>query len=199
MSIISVVLLFIASIGASIAAGSIFGSSVYSTSSKARSAHSYLTAAAVLGWSSIAILIIILLVAAWSGVFTTVTIPESWSTAGILTRQDLATAMLERKQLSEGHGAQILVLIFLIIIAIITFIIGILAAIAAGEIAAIAGGDSRSRNAYTWSVVAAVGGIGGIVAMFIAVLVYMSLRSTMAKEVQTLNAEIAAAKAAGVQ
>lgn len=194
MAVVSVILLFIASIGASIASSNIFRSSTYAVNSKARSAQSYLTGAWLAGWFSLAVLIIILIVAAWSGVLTNLTIPASWSTTGIVTQADLSKAIVERSQLSSAHTAQILVLIFLIIIAIITFIVGILAAIAAGDIASIPVQDGKSRTAYTWSLVAAIAGIGGIVAMVITVLFFAALRSQRDIMATQLAGEIAAAK-----
>lgn len=188
MAILATVLLFAASLTATIGATDAFASSFYNSDARVRSAHQYLTIAAALGWSSVVVLVVILIVAAVAGGFSTVEISDALLTKDNPTKADLIAAYRGEKELSAGHTTQIIVLIILIIIAIIAFIVGILAAVAAVQLGEMRQQDDKSRSAYTNAIIAALAGIGGIGIMIIAVIAYIGIRSARAKQLAELEA-----------
>jgi len=182
MAIIAVILLFIASITATIGAGDAYSSSLYNKEAGIRTAHQYLTIAAVLGWIAVAILIIVLIIAAVNGAFNTVELSESFLQNPSPSKDDLIAAYREEKQLAAGNTTRIFVLIVLIIISLITLVVGILAAIAATDLGGIAQKDAKASSAYTMAVIAAISGIGGIGIMIVAVIAYLAIKSYRDKE-----------------
>ena len=187
MTIFAAILLFVASLMASISATDAFNSTLYNNDARIRSAHQYLTIAAALGWSALVVLIVVLIVAAVSGGFTTVEVSEALLVKNNPTRGDLIAAYRGEKELSAGHTTQIIVLIILIIVAIIAFIVGVLATIGAIQLSEMTQQDDKSRVAYTYAIIAAASGIGGIGIMMIAIIVYIGIRSARAKQLAELE------------
>jgi flagellar biosynthesis protein FlhB len=187
MAIIAALLLFIASLTATLGASDAFSSTFYNSDPNIRSAHQYLTIAAALGWSSLVVLIVILIVAAVAGGFTTTEVSEALLTKETPTKADLLAAYRGEKELSAGYTTQIIVLIILIIIAIITLIVGILAIVAAVEIGSMKQKDTKASAAYTEAIIAAVSGVGGIGIMIIAVISYMGIRSAREKKLKEIE------------
>lgn len=187
MVIIAAILLFVSSLTATLGAANAYSSSFYNSSSKIRSAHQYLTISAAMGWSALAVLIIILIVAAVAGGFSTVEVSEILLTKTNPTKEDLVVAYKGEKELSSGHITQIVVLIILIIIAIITLIVGILSAVAAFQLAGVINRDSKSQSAYVQAIISAVSGIGGIGIMIVAVIAYVSIRSARNKKLKDIE------------
>lgn len=188
MAILATILLFVASLTATIGAIDAFGSTYYNSDGRVRSAHQYLTIAAALGWSSVVVLVVILIVAAVAGGFSSVEVSDALLTKDSPTKADLIAAYRGEKELSAGHTTQIIVLIVLIIIAIIAFIVGILAAIAAVQLGEMKQQDTKSRSAYTNAIIAAIAGIAGIGIMIVAVIAYIGIRSSRAKQLAELEA-----------
>lgn len=188
MAIIAAILLLIASLTATFGAEDIFSSSLYNTSSNARSAHQYLTIAAALGWSALVVLIVILIVGAIAGGFTTLEISDALLYKANPTRNDLMAAYRGEKELSAGQTTQIIVLVILIIVAIVTLAVGILAAAAAVQISSMKTQDNASNAAYTQSIIAAVSGIGGIGILIVAIIAYIWIRSAREKQLMDLEA-----------
>jgi len=188
MVIFACILLLIASVAATIGAADAFGSSLYNTDPRIRSAHQYLTVAAALGWSSLVVLIVILIVAAAAGGFSTVEVSDALLNKASPSSADLVAAYRGEKELSSGHTTQIIVLIVLIIVAIITLIVGILAIAAAVQLGDMKQKDAKSTSAYTESIIAAVAGFGGIAIMIIAVITYAAIRSARAQKLAELEA-----------
>lgn len=187
MAILACILLLIASITASIGAADAFSSGTYDNSSGTRSGHQYLTIAAALGWSALVTLIVILIIAAVAGGFSTTEVSQALLTKTNPTKADLLAAYKGEKELSGGHVTQLIVLVILIIVAIITFIIGVLAVVAAVQLGGVNPRDPKASNAYTMAIITAVAGVGGIAIMIIAVVAYIGVRR--AREVQLKETE----------
>lgn len=190
LSIIAVLLLFVASLSATIAAADAFGSTLYNTQSSVRSAHQNLTIAAALGWSAVVVLIIILVVAAVAGGFSTTEITEAITSKENLTRAELLALYRGEKELSSGQTTQIIVIVVLIIIAIITFIVGILAVLGAIQLGGLPKQDDKSSSAYTASIVASITGVGGIAIMIIAIILYFAVKSARDKQLVAIDAAV---------
>jgi hypothetical protein len=200
MAIIAIILLIIASVTASITAADVFGSPLYNTELQIRAAHQYATIAAILGWSSVAVLLLVFIVAAFTGGFTTTEVSEALLSKDNLNKADIITLYTEEKELSTGQITRVIVLVVLIIVAIITFIVGVLAAIAAGYIGSAPVKDAQISSAYTYAIISAVSGIAGIIFMIIAIITYAAIRSvraTQLKEVQERERKAQIAVAAG--
>lgn len=182
MAVIAAILLFTASLTATIAAADAFGTPLYNTDAAVRSAHQYLTIAASLGWSALVVLVVILIVAAAAGGFATVQVSDATLLKQNPTQTEIATVYRAEKELAAGRTTQIIVLVILIIVAIVTFIVGILAAIGAVHLGELGTQDNKTRSAYTMAIVAAVSGVGGIGIMMVAVIAYVAIRSSREEE-----------------
>lgn len=195
MSIIAGLLLLIVSLTASIGAANISKSTFYNADQRVRSAHQYLIITAALGWSSLAVLVIILIVAAIAGGFTRVEVSEALLTKSSPDKSDLLQAYRGQKELSSGHTTQIVVLVVLIALTIITFALAVLTVLAAIQIGGMRRRDSRANTAYTLAIIAAVAGVGSIAIMIIAVIAYMSVRSAREKQLKETADFVARAEA----
>lgn len=191
MAIIAGLLLLIASIAASVGAGDASASGTYNASSKTRSAQKYLIIAAALGWSALVTLIVILVVAAVAGGFSTAEVSEALLTKTNPTKGDLMAAYKGEKALSAGHTTQIIVLIILIMVAIVTFVVGILAIIAAVQLAGVPQKDPKASSAYIAAIIAAISGVGGIAIMIVAVITYVGIRKAREKQLKETEAFVA--------
>jgi len=187
MIIIAALLLFVASLTATLGASESFSSSFYNTDPNIRSAHQYLTIAAALGWSALVVLIVILIVAAIAGEFTSAEISEALLTKESPSKADLLAAYRGEKELSAGNTTQIIVFAILIIIALVTLVVGILAIVAVVLIGAMKQKDNHASSAYTNSIIAASTGVGDILIMIIAIITYSAIRAARAKQLKDLE------------
>jgi len=188
MAVIACILLFIASLSATISAADAYASNQYAIDAKIRGAHQYLAIAAALGWSALAVLIVILIVAVVAGAFKESEVSEAVLTKQEVTKSDLIASYKAEKELESGNTAQIVVLIILIMVAIITFIVGILATIAAVDLGGVITRDDKVENAYTFAVVSAVSGVGGIGIILVAVAAYIGVRAAKAAKIREIEA-----------
>lgn len=191
MAVIACLLLLVASIAATVGAADAFGSGTYNTNSKTIAAHQYLTIAAAMGWSALVTLIIILIVAAVAGGFSTSEVSEALLTKNNPTKADLLAAYKGEKELSAGHTTQIIVLIILIVVAVVTLIVGILAVLGAIQLGGVSPKDSKSSAAYTASIISAIAGVGGIAIMIVAIISYFGIRSAREKQLKDTEAFVA--------
>ena len=187
MILFSAIALLIAFISSTIAAADLKGSPSYSTNQNIKDAYTDFTIAAILGGSSLAILIVIMIVAAFTGGFNAATISDELLNTDFITPSDLESAYKAEAELSAGHTTQIIIIGFLIIIGIITLIIGIFAIIGSIILANLSNGDSKTNSAYTAGVVASVAGVGGIGLMIVAIITYIVIRNNRTKMLDELD------------
>ena len=187
MILFSAIALLIAFISSTIAAADLKGSPSYSTNSNIRDAYRNFTIAAILGGSCLAILIVIMIVAAFAGGFNAVTISDELLNTDFITTSDLETAYKAEAELSSGHTTQIIIIVFLIIIGIITFIIGIFAIMGSVILANLSNADSKTNSSYTAGVVASVAGVGGIGLMIVAIITYIVISNNRTKMLDELD------------
>lgn len=186
MVVLAAILLMVASVTASIGAADAFSSTTNDT--KIRSAHQFLTIAAALGWSSLLVLIVILIVGVVAGGFSTKEVSTALLTKTNPTKEDLMAAYKGEKDLEKGHMTQIILLIVMIIIAIIAFVVGILAVIACVQIAGVPNRDSKANNAYTMSIITSIAGVGGVGLLIVAIISYFAIRKVRAKQLKDTEA-----------
>lgn len=199
MAVIACILLIVSSLAATYGASEAFGSSLYNKYSQVRSAHQYLTIAAVLGWSSFAVLVVVLIVGAIASGFTLTEIGDRLLTNQSPTKADLLAVYKAEKELSAGSTTQIIILVILIIISLITLVVGILSIVAAIDLGGLPEQDSKSQTAYTASVVAAVAGFGGIAIMIVATIAYIAIKNARENTLKRLEEyEMKAEKLLGV-
>jgi hypothetical protein len=188
MVVIAVILLIIASILSTKAAIDIFSFSGYPTDSFLKSAHQTLIISSVIGWISIVILTILLIVSYTLGAFTLVEVVSLLNKKGSLTTDDLLKVHQGEKKLSSALTAGTILLVVMSLISVVVLFVCILCAIAATSI-------NRSpnisqpvvKNAYTAAVIAAVLGMGVIFSIVIALVIYFSLRKDNEKEEKSLE------------
>lgn len=186
--IIAALLLLTASITATLAANNAFSSARYNSDNTVRSAHQNLVFSAALGWSALAILIVILIVAVVAGGFSNIDISDAFLNNTSPTKEDLVNAYRGQKELSAGHTTQIVVLVVLILLCIVTIIVGILAAVAASQLSGVRNRDDKIDTAYSEAIAAAVSGIAGIALMIFATLSYAWIRAARANKLKQLEA-----------
>lgn len=187
MTIIAGLLLLIASITSTMAAANIMKSNSYASNQKAKNAYQYLVIAAVLGWSSLVTLIVILIVAVIAGGFTTTQLSTEFINNPNPNKVDLVEGFKVKKSLESGGTTQIIIIIIFIALAILTLIIGILSVMSAVQIGGIPNRDSFASSAYTETIITAIATIAGIAMLIIAIIAFFGIRA--AKQQQYKEAE----------
>lgn len=164
ITIISIIVLLVSSITAAISANDAYNSGLYGKNSQVTDAHKYLVISSILGFSSLATLIVILITA---------------YVAGDFTYKDIS----KKNNFSFTRG---LIIAILIIVCIITFIVGILSAIAASDLSKVPRTD-QINSAYMNSVVSSVFGIAGIAFVVIGLVTYILVSSKTNKKIKTTS------------
>jgi hypothetical protein len=204
MAIIACILILVASITASIGATDAFNSSYNGTNAsgvivadpKISTAAQYLTVAAALGWTSLVLLVVILIIGAVAGAFPKVEISRDMLQMNILTKDDLMVAYRGERELTGGQTMEIVILVVLIMIAIILLAIVILGAIAATDINNMKARDGLADSAYTMAIVTAATAAVALIALIVAIVAYFYIRSNRLKESIRLDALIKRSEAA---
>lgn len=186
MTVIAVILLLLVGIFATIGASRAINSGQYNASDAVRSAHQYLTIAAVIGWAGFAVLIVILIVSAVAGGFSRAEVKDALLYKGRPTEADLLTAYSGQKNLESGQTVQTIVIIVLFLIVAATLGAGILSVIAAIQLAG-ATQDGDIQFAYVMAIAASVAGVGGTAILIIAILTYFGVKSARDKQVNDLK------------
>ena len=187
MIIFAAILLFTVSLTSTVGAADIIESSLYNIDTKARSAHRYLVIAAALGWFSLIVLIIIIIIAMFAGAFTMVEVSETLLTAPNPTRNDLLAVYQVDKEISGGYTTRLMLLIVFVMITIVTFVIAVLAVVAAIDISSIGQLDGKAGSARTASIIASISGMVSFIFMVIAVITYSNVRSGYTQQVKDLG------------
>jgi hypothetical protein len=187
MVIMAAIALFIVSLTSSIGASDIFNSSFYNTDAKARSAHQYLVIAAALGWSSLIILVIVMIIAGFTGGFTNVTVSPILLTAPNPTKEDLVAVYQVDKEILGGYTTQLMVLLVLILLSIMTIVITILDVVAAADITNMRQRDDKANAAHTTAIIASIAGVASVIFMVGAAITYAGIRSEYAEQLKEIN------------
>lgn len=184
MIILAAIALFIVSLTSTIGASDIFSSIFYNVDPKARSAHQYLVIAAALGWSSLIVLIIIMIIATLTGAFNNVTVSPMLLTAPNPTKEDLLAVYQVDKEISGGYSKQLMVFIVLIMISIVSLIISILTIVAAVDITNMRQRDDKANSAHTVVIIGSISGIVAMIFIVVATIVYSNIRATYAQQLK---------------
>lgn len=187
MAFLAAILLLLSSLAATAGAVYAYESGNYNNYVQIRSAHQYLTIAAVLGWASLVVLVTVLIVGYYAGGFTTEEVSNAILDKNNLTPDDLVALYRGDQKLSSVGPMQIILLTVLVIIVIITFIIGVLSTIAAVQLGGVPVNDSNVSSAYGASIVAAVAGVGGIILMIVAIVAYIAIRAARAEQLAKIE------------
>lgn len=188
MTIFAIILLLTATLSATIGAAEAYNSVYYTTNSSIRSAFNLLVITLIIGWSSLAVLIVALTVAAVAGGFTKEEVTGYlMAKTDNFTTDDLLKIYKDEQTISGTQATQIIVLVILIIVTIITFIMGVLAATAGIQLGTVVNRDGNSESAYFAAIVAAVAGVGGVILMIVAVLSYVGIRKARAEQLKKLD------------
>jgi len=199
MAIIAFLLLLTASIASSVGASTTIGSKYYTTDINIQNANKYLTIATALGWSSVVLLAIILIMGFATGAFNTGDFTAALADKSLITTREMNMIEQDSKNLRRGNTIQVIVIIVFIIVAIITFVVGIFSALAATALTKVTTRDTNFNTMYWSSVAAAIAGIGGILMIIIITILYTILRNTRhrnAAKLKTLENKLAINSAA---
>lgn len=175
MIIIVCLLLLAASIASSISANDSFNSTFYNTDPRIRSAYQYLIIASGLGWATLIVLILLVIIAAVAGGFSTIEVSDDLLSNCNPTKADLLAAYAGEKSLSSGYTTQIIVLIILIILALVILTMAILTVIAAVQLGDMKQKDNNANNAYITSSIAAGINSVNVILMIIAIIAYINI------------------------
>lgn len=187
LSILAGILLIVTSLFVTLAAINIFSSSSYQGSTTAQNAHRLLTIAASLGWSSLAVLIVVIIAAVAGGGFSVSEVSDSLLSKDRLSREDLLLAYKGEKKLSSGNTMSIIVLIVLIILTIVSILVGVLAAWAAIELGQLSTPDDPAKTAYSQAIIGAVASLGVIGLFIVATIVYFGIRNIRSEKLKDLQ------------
>jgi amino acid transporter len=183
-----VIALIVISIFAAAAAVNLTKSAIYNVDPNAKAAHSSLTIAAALGWVSVVVLIIVLVIGFFAGGFTSTEISDAILQKSRPTATEGAAAGMQATELSSGNGARTVVLMFLILISIVTLIVGGLGVNGAIKTNHIATKDDPAKAAYVQSIVVAVTGIGTVGLLIVALFSWIGIRTARAERIDELKA-----------
>lgn len=180
MTILICLLLIGASIAATVGADFAFNSTFFNTDPRINSAYQYLIVSSGLGWSTLIVLILVLIIAAIAGGFTTLEVSDDILNLCNPTKADLLSAYRGEKDLSSGYTTQIVVLVVLIILALIVLTMAILTIIASVQIADMKQRDANANNAYISAGVAAGLSTVVLIMMIVAIIAYIYMREERA-------------------
>ena len=183
-----VIALIVVSVFAAIGASNLAKSASYLTDPHAKSAHQSLTIAAALGWVSVVVLVVVLIMGFFVGGFTASEISDAILQKRHPSSTEVAAAAKSQMQLESGRSAQVVVLILLILVSIVTFVIGALGVHAAIQANDIALKDDVAKSAYIQSIIVAVVGIGTIGILIVALVSWISIRAARADTIAKLEA-----------
>jgi amino acid transporter len=166
-------------------------STQYNSNSNVRSGHQNLTIAGALAWTSIAVLLVIVIVAVVAGGFSTVEISDALLSKDNLSKNDVFNLYKSEAELSSGKTTQLVVLITMILVAIVTFIVGIMSVLAAIDLGNVKTPDDKAKSAYSDAVIASVAGVGSIGLMIVAVIAYVGVRAARQNQLAKVATAVA--------
>lgn len=186
--LVSIILLTV-SITSAIGTVKAHQSSAYpAPNSKMKNAHTYLLIATCLGWSSIAIMLVVIIVGLTTHLFYSPPVSDVISKKTTPTKEDLKKVLDEINQLSSSRTIQWALLFALIVVTIFTIIMGIMAVIASIEIGGITVPlDSYAKQARTMAVITAVISLVCIFFLVVSLVVYIMVRKSREKELEKLE------------
>lgn len=186
MIVMVCILLLTASISSVI--GAVNSSKSANLSVNVQNGHRMLVIASILGFVTLTILVVILLVVAVEGGFSLTEVSETLLAKTNPTKDDLIRAYKGEKKLSGVHTTQIILLVVLVLVTILTLVVGILSIIAAVQFAGVQNRDSYLKTAYITAIISSVCCVGGIGLIIVAIIAYLgikNLRDKQLKEAQT--------------
>lgn len=191
IAMIIIILLIVVSIFATKGAIDIFSSPNYSSDVNLKSAHRNLTIASVMGWISLALLLVIFFTAFALGAFTILDLVNIVGEKANPSKDDILKAIKSESGLSSAHTAGIILLVFMTFIGLIILVSGILCASAAVSISKSVNISQGSvKSGYNSSVIAACISIILVVMIVFAMITYVFIKNTILEqktEVETLK------------
>ena len=194
--IIMAVVTFLALVGGSIAsafsASNIFESTVFNNDKQARDAHSNLTISAALGFSGIAVLLLIAIIAAFTEGFSVKEFSQEFFENMSPSQLDLEKAEAGQRNIAAGQSGRLITMFIWIGITILIIACAILASIGTSQIGNLTTQDDRSRSAYgsgiTASVLLWISAVSSIGAL-IFYIILRNYRTAQLKELKEYNAQ----------
>lgn len=188
LSIIIIIMMISTSVINTIGSTNTYGSTLYNQISNVRVAHQWLTISAILGFVSVAVFIIILLIAIYADGLNVGTV-ESYITEpqGNISISQLSQAYNEELMLTVAGTTQNIVLIVLAILLIVMFIIGIMNILAATQLGTTNQTDDSVTYAYNLSIAGSVIYAMLVILMLIVVFLYVGIIHTRQGNLELLE------------
>lgn len=189
MFVIAVLLLVVITFASTVAASDLTKSTYYNgpTGGPLRNAHKYLTIAAVIGWSALAVMVIIFGVAWYAGALTLPVITPAFLNNAAPSEADIVKAHETQQKIEGVTTTGVVLIIVLISLAIVIFVAAVLCVIAAADIAKVSIRDDKANTAYTASIVGAVAGVGVTLSVVVALISYLGIRTYQQQESKKLS------------
>jgi hypothetical protein len=190
LAIITVLTLIGGSVSIAISSSNIFESKEFNNNKKARDAHSNLTISSAVGFSGVAVILLITIIAAFSGGFSVKEFSDEFFANINPSVLDLENSMNGERVLKSGQTGRTVVLIVWIAITILAIAVAILGSIGTGQIGSLSNQDDKSRSAYGSGIAGSVflwissfSSIGALVFYFIL----RNYRTNQLKEISQYN------------
>lgn len=192
--IIVAILLFIFAITSTIAVGDIYNSIYYNTDPRAKSAYQYLIISAALGWTALVFLVIILIVAIFTGGFSLIDVSPDFLAAGVDYNQLGQVKQLKLHEaigeLASGRTTQIVLFVVLIIIAIAILVTIIIIILALVNLADMPQFDSNANNAFINTIIGTISIILSIGFMIASIISYNEVCNDRSEKLRILASKI---------
>ncbi|MFK5969295.1 MAG: hypothetical protein QM487_04140 [Candidatus Marithrix sp.] len=190
LAIVTILTLIGGSVATAVASSNIFDSTEFNNNKTARDAHSNLTISSAVGFSGVAVILLITIIAAFSGGFSVKEFSDEFFANINPSVLDLENAEEGERVLKAGQTGRTITMIVWIIITILIIAVAILASIGTGQIGGLVNQDDKSRSAYGSGIagsvllwISVISSIGALVFYFIL----RNYRTSQLKEVSVYN------------
>lgn len=187
MIVLAVILLIIITIAAIIGAIALAGSKYFDTNSRVKTAHSWLTAAAVIGSIILFIMIILAVYIFAKSPFSSIYITEAFLANSTPTAKDIALAWVSEKQLKAGETARSFILISLIFITFLTILLGIFCGVAAFQMSEVLNRDQKAVDGANAAFIGAFAGVLEIGVVIVVTVLALALKNEAKDDINKLD------------
>lgn len=185
--ILAIVLLLVAAGLTTIATWQLFESPNLVTDTNYKYAHSLFTAASIVGWITVALLIIVMIVAFIAGGFTREEVIDALLSKEKLTKEDFANLRRGEKEVSSALTTSIILLVTMAILLIAIIAVGILSIVGVVYLEAARKTDAQAKKAWEAGIAAAVTSLAGGVMLIVAFATYWVVRGHRSKEAKEIE------------
>lgn len=185
--IIALVLLIVASAASTLSA---YGLRNYTPGTNEQTAYYLLIAGAVIGWLSVIVIIVTMIIVFTIGGFNKEEIVDFISEKETFSLAELEEMLKGKKKLDRGTANSIGLLIIMGVIFLGALAVGIMTAIAASYLYSLRNNSTTDQRIYEGSLTATITAFVGALSLVIAFIMYLLIRNQRAKESKMLGKTI---------